>query len=100
VASYYGHCGHFICPVDETTYYGPFLVSSLLYGAGGYHKFWFLAEWIEKLLQTPIDDYRKNAVSLILVPYLINIRKLSYDDALNAISSNQEVEKSKKSDYL
>ena len=33
--------------------------------------------WI--LLQTPIDDYRKNAVSLILAPYFINIKKLSYD---------------------
>jgi non-catalytic primase subunit PriX-like protein len=43
--------------------------------------------WIEKLLQTPIDDYRKNAVSLILAPYLINIKKASYDTALNIISS-------------
>jgi Primase X len=43
--------------------------------------------WIEKLLQTPIDDYRKNAISLILAPYLINIKKLSYGDALNVISS-------------
>jgi hypothetical protein len=43
--------------------------------------------WIEKLLQTPIDDYRKNAVSLILAPYLINIKKLSYEDALNIINS-------------
>ena len=43
--------------------------------------------WMEKLLQTPIDDYRKNAISLILAPYLINIKKLSYDDALNAITS-------------
>jgi hypothetical protein len=43
--------------------------------------------WIEKLLQTPIDDYRKNAVSLILAPYLINIKKLSYDHALNIINS-------------
>jgi len=43
--------------------------------------------WIEKLLQTPIDDYRKNAVSLILAPYLINIKKLSYDTALNIINS-------------
>jgi hypothetical protein len=31
--------------------------------------------WIEKLLQTPIDDYRKKAVALILAPYLINIKK-------------------------
>jgi hypothetical protein len=43
--------------------------------------------WIEKLLQTPIDDYRKNAVSLILAPYLINIKKVSYDDALNIINN-------------
>jgi uncharacterized protein YggT (Ycf19 family) len=26
--------------------------------------------------QTPIDDYRKTTVSLILAPYLINIKKL------------------------
>ena len=31
--------------------------------------------WIEILLQTPIEDYRKNAIGLILAPYLINIRK-------------------------
>ena len=42
--------------------------------------------WIEKLLDTPIDDYRKNAVNLILAPYLINVRKLSYDAALNIIN--------------
>ena len=27
--------------------------------------------WIELLLQTPIDDYRKHARDLILVPYLV-----------------------------
>jgi Primase X len=43
--------------------------------------------WIEKLLQTPTDDYRKNAVNLILAPYLINVRKVSYDVALNIINS-------------
>jgi hypothetical protein len=41
--------------------------------------------WIELLLETPIEDYRKNAISLILAPYLINIKKLSYDDAFNII---------------
>ena len=35
-------------------------------------------QWIERLLQTSIWDFRKNAVSLILAPYLINIKKLSY----------------------
>jgi hypothetical protein len=41
--------------------------------------------WTEKLLQTPIDDYRKFAVWRILAPYLINIRKCSDDDATNII---------------
>jgi Primase X len=43
--------------------------------------------WIEKLLKTPIDDYRKNAVNLILAPYLINIKKVSDDVALNIINN-------------
>jgi hypothetical protein len=37
--------------------------------------------WIETLLQTPVVDYRKNAIGLILAPYLINIKKLPYDNA-------------------
>jgi hypothetical protein len=41
--------------------------------------------WIEVLLQTPVDDYRKNAIGLILAPYLINIKKLPYDAASNII---------------
>jgi Primase X len=41
--------------------------------------------WIERLLQTPIEDYRKNAVSLILAPYLINIKKMSVIDAFSII---------------
>jgi hypothetical protein len=32
--------------------------------------------WIEKLLNTPLDDYRKIVVWLILAPYLFNIRKI------------------------
>jgi hypothetical protein len=39
--------------------------------------------WIEILLDTPIGDYRKNALRRIVVPYLINIKKLSYDEAFN-----------------
>lgn len=42
-------------------------------------------EWIERLLQIPIDDYRKNTVALILAPYLVNIKKVSYDDAFSMI---------------
>jgi Primase X len=41
--------------------------------------------WIDRLLQTPIEDYRKNTVSLILAPYLINIKKMSVLDALRTI---------------
>jgi non-catalytic primase subunit PriX-like protein len=37
--------------------------------------------WIETLLQTPVDDYRKNAIGLILAPYLINIKKLPFESA-------------------
>jgi len=37
--------------------------------------------WIENLLQIPIEDYRKNAVSLILAPYFINIRNLPYQES-------------------
>jgi hypothetical protein len=33
------------------------------------------------LLDTPIGDYRKNALRRIVAPYLINIKKLAYDDA-------------------
>jgi hypothetical protein len=39
-------------------------------------------EWIEKLLlQTPLEDYRKLVLWKILCPYLINVRKLSYDES-------------------
>lgn len=43
--------------------------------------------WIEMLLQTPIADYRKNATSLILSPYLVNIKKLSCNDAFMVIKN-------------
>ena len=36
--------------------------------------------WIEeKILKTGLDDSRKNIVNLILAPYLVNIRKLSFN---------------------
>jgi hypothetical protein len=43
--------------------------------------------WIETLLDTPIEDYRKYAIRRIIAPYLINIRKLAYDDAFNTIKN-------------
>ena len=43
-------------------------------------------EWIEtKVLQTPISDYRKLAVGLILAPYLVVIKKLSYEESYKII---------------
>jgi hypothetical protein len=42
--------------------------------------------WIEKLLVNHIDDYRKNAIALILAPYLMNIKKASYDSAFTTIA--------------
>jgi hypothetical protein len=44
-------------------------------------------EWIEYLLQTPIEDFRKLVVDLILSPYLINIKKLSYEDSYTYIKN-------------
>ena len=43
-------------------------------------------QWIERLLQTPISDYRKLAIWRILVPYLLNIRALSPDEAHGIIN--------------
>lgn len=37
--------------------------------------------WSDSLLESPIWDFRKYAVWRTLVPYLINIRKLSYYEA-------------------
>ncbi|HEU5120538.1 MAG TPA: DNA primase noncatalytic subunit PriX [Candidatus Nitrosocosmicus sp.] len=34
-------------------------------------------DWIEKLLQTPIEDYRKECLWRIIGPYLLNVKNLS-----------------------
>ncbi len=41
--------------------------------------------WIESLLRTPIHDHRKYVVWRILAPYLMNIKKISYEEAFGAI---------------
>jgi hypothetical protein len=41
--------------------------------------------WIEKLMQTPIEDHRKFAVWRILAPYLIKVKKESYENAFKTI---------------
>jgi hypothetical protein len=42
-------------------------------------------DWIEKLLQTPISDYRKHARDLILVPYLVLTRGITDPDQVCSI---------------
>jgi hypothetical protein len=41
--------------------------------------------WIDRLLQAPIPDYRKTVVALILAPYLLTIKQLSYEQAYHTI---------------
>ena len=42
-------------------------------------------EWIEKLLQTPIEEYRKLVLWKILCPYLVNIKKFSPNDSFQIL---------------
>jgi len=42
-------------------------------------------EWIDKILQTPFEDCRKIIIDLILCPYLINIKNMSYDESYRMI---------------
>jgi hypothetical protein len=41
--------------------------------------------WIDRLLQISIPDWRKTAVALILAPYLLTIRRFSYEQAYHMI---------------
>jgi Primase X len=41
--------------------------------------------WIERLLKTPIPDHRKYCIWRILAPYLINIKRVSFDGAFDII---------------
>ena len=44
-----------------------------------------IIQWIEKLMQTRIEDNRKFAVWRILAPYFMNIKKLAYEEAFDII---------------
>jgi hypothetical protein len=41
--------------------------------------------WIQKLLQTPINDHRKFAIRIIIAPYLITTRGLDYNQSFEII---------------
>jgi hypothetical protein len=38
-------------------------------------------DWIENLLQTPLEDHGKYCLWRILIPYLVNIRKLKAEES-------------------
>ena len=42
--------------------------------------------WIEMLLQTPIEDYRKYCLWRISCPYLLNIQKLPIPEAIRILN--------------
>ena len=44
-------------------------------------------EWIEKLLETPIEDGRKYAFWKILCPYLVNVKKLEYEQSYEILKT-------------
>jgi hypothetical protein len=41
--------------------------------------------WIERLLKTPLSDFRKYCVWRILTPYLLNIKRLSAQESVDII---------------
>lgn len=42
-------------------------------------------EWIEKLLKISLEDYRKLILWRILCPYLVNVKKLSYEESFRIL---------------
>ena len=42
--------------------------------------------WIEQILSNPLPDIRHRTVNLILAPYLVNIKGMSEEDAVNIIT--------------
>ncbi len=50
------------------------------------NAYYYYYKWIDqKILVHPFEDYRKIIVDLILAPYLINIKKLSYQESYQII---------------
>ncbi len=43
--------------------------------------------WIEHLLNTSIQDFRKLVIDLVLSPYLINVKNLSFEESYNIIKN-------------
>jgi hypothetical protein len=45
-------------------------------------------DWIEKLIQTPIVDYRKHAANLIIIPYLVVCRSMTDRNEIHNVVMN------------
>ena len=43
--------------------------------------------WIEKLLKTPIEDGRKYTLWRIMCPYLVNVKKLQYEESFEILKT-------------
>ena len=43
--------------------------------------------WIEQLLENPIEDGRKYARWRILCPYLVNVKKLEYEESYKILKT-------------
>jgi Primase X len=43
--------------------------------------------WIEKLLQTPIPCFRRYCLYRIVIPYLVNVKKLNDDECFNILKN-------------
>ena len=50
-----------------------------------HHNWTNIIPWIEKLLQTPIEDHRKYALWRIVIPYLFNIKKMSDSEVISIV---------------
>ena len=43
--------------------------------------------WVDLLIQSPIPDHRKLVIDLILAPYLINVKQLSFEESYTIIKN-------------
>jgi hypothetical protein len=61
-------------------------IATQAFGEGPYSQYAHTKYWyIDKLLQTPLEDYRKLSIDLLLVPFLITIKGMSDDVATRTI---------------
>lgn len=58
-------------------------------------------KWIDKLIEIPLADHRKYCLWKILIPYLVNVRKLSGEEVISLLTKwLEECNKVKKLDFL